>query len=91
MTYVMPFQAITLEALAEVGGKNASLGELLRAVAPSGVRVPGGFALTAAAFTHVSMRPNSARAAAARASTCAASVTSVGTGSSVAAGTSSGS
>ena len=50
MTYVMPFQAITLEALAEVGGKNASLGELLRAVAPSGVRVPGGFALTAAAF-----------------------------------------
>ena len=33
-----------------VGGKNASLGELYRASAPQGVRVPNGFALTAEAY-----------------------------------------
>jgi pyruvate,water dikinase len=33
-----------------VGGKNASLGELTRALAPRGVRVPEGFALTAQAY-----------------------------------------
>jgi pyruvate,water dikinase len=34
-----------------VGGKNASLGELHRALAPQGVKVPGGFAVTTEAFT----------------------------------------
>ena len=33
-----------------VGGKNASLGELLRHAAPLGIRVPDGFAITTAAF-----------------------------------------
>ena len=33
-----------------VGGKNASLGEMLRALAAEGIRVPDGFATTAAAF-----------------------------------------
>src|SRR5690606_34866356 len=33
-----------------VGGKNASLGEMIRSLAPSGVRVPEGFATTAGAF-----------------------------------------
>jgi pyruvate,water dikinase len=47
---VIPFRDIDLALLPEVGGKNASLGELLRAVAPAGVRVPDGFAITAAAF-----------------------------------------
>jgi pyruvate,water dikinase len=48
--YVIPFGAITLDSLPEVGGKNASLGELLRALSSRGVRVPDGFALTASAF-----------------------------------------
>ena len=48
--YVVPFEAITLDSLAEVGGKNASLGELLRGLSSRGIRVPGGFALTASAF-----------------------------------------
>ncbi len=48
--YVIPFGGITLESLAEVGGKNASLGELLRELSPHGIRVPDGFAITAAAF-----------------------------------------
>jgi pyruvate,water dikinase len=34
----------------EVGGKNASLGEMISQLTASGVRVPGGFATTAAAY-----------------------------------------
>jgi pyruvate,water dikinase len=41
-----------LSDLPEVGGKNASLGELLRHLAPLGVAVPGGFATTARAYRH---------------------------------------
>jgi pyruvate, water dikinase len=48
--YVLPFAALSLSRIAEVGGKNASLGEMLSNLAAIGVRVPGGFALTAAAF-----------------------------------------
>jgi pyruvate,water dikinase len=33
-----------------VGGKNASLGEMIRNLAGMGVRVPGGFATTSAAY-----------------------------------------
>jgi len=36
--------------LSVVGGKNASLGELISNLSASGIRVPGGFATTAAAF-----------------------------------------
>ena len=36
--------------LERVGGKNASLGEMMNALAASGIRVPGGFATTARAF-----------------------------------------
>ncbi|MEX2308576.1 MAG: PEP/pyruvate-binding domain-containing protein [Pirellulales bacterium] len=41
---------VTNADLAEVGGKNASLGEMTRAMAESGVRVLSGFATTAAAY-----------------------------------------
>lgn len=47
---VVPFAAVGLEAIAQVGGKNASLGELIRALRPLGVNVPEGFATTAAAY-----------------------------------------
>jgi pyruvate,water dikinase len=47
---IIPFRDIDLASLAEVGGKNASLGELLRGLASAGVRVPDGFAITAEAF-----------------------------------------
>jgi pyruvate,water dikinase len=36
--------------LEQVGGKNASLGEMISALAAAGIRVPGGFATTAEAF-----------------------------------------
>jgi pyruvate,water dikinase len=40
----------TLEAVAQVGGKNASLGEMVRTLGSQGIRIPEGFALTAEAF-----------------------------------------
>ena len=48
--YVIPFRELTLDDLPRVGGKNASLGEMLQALAAKRVAVPDGFALTADAF-----------------------------------------
>ncbi|WP_240654609.1 phosphoenolpyruvate synthase [Croceicoccus ponticola] len=47
---VIPFADLTMDDIALVGGKNASLGVLTRELAPSGVPVPPGFALTTRAF-----------------------------------------
>ncbi len=41
---VIPFREITLATLPEVGGKNASLGEMICTLKTAGVRVPDGFA-----------------------------------------------
>ena len=48
--YVLPLSSVTLDDLARVGGKNASLGEMLSAMDEAGVRVPDGFATTVDAF-----------------------------------------
>ena len=47
--YVVPLSELTSGDVGRVGGKNASLGELIRALRPAGVRVPPGFATTAQA------------------------------------------
>src|SRR5436190_15891865 len=47
---VVPFAALRMTDVGSVGGKNASLGEMISQLAASGVRVPGGFATTAHAF-----------------------------------------
>jgi pyruvate,water dikinase len=52
-TLVVPFAAVGIEAIADVGGKNASLGEMIRELGDQGVRVPGGFATTASAYRHL--------------------------------------
>ena len=49
-TDVMDFADISLGDVASVGGKNASLGELFRALKPKGVSVLDGFATTAHAY-----------------------------------------
>ena len=41
---------LRLKDLPQVGGKNASLGEMIGGLAGAGIRVPGGFATTADAF-----------------------------------------
>jgi pyruvate, water dikinase len=51
--YVRFFSEIGHDDVALVGGKNASLGEMYRHLAPLGVRVPEGFAITAEAYRHV--------------------------------------
>ncbi|HXN16663.1 MAG TPA: PEP/pyruvate-binding domain-containing protein, partial [Usitatibacter sp.] len=48
--YVLPLETLRVTDVARVGGKNASLGELISQLHESGVRVPGGFATTAQAF-----------------------------------------
>jgi pyruvate,water dikinase len=48
--YVIPFERLRMTDVEQVGGKNASLGEMISQLADSGVRVPGGFATTADAF-----------------------------------------
>jgi pyruvate,water dikinase len=50
MDYVRWFETLGMDNLEQVGGKNASLGEMTRHLAQAGVRVPGGFATTADAF-----------------------------------------
>ncbi|WP_154854198.1 phosphoenolpyruvate synthase [Cyclobacterium xiamenense] len=48
--YCIPFEQIRHTDLSRVGGKNASLGEMIRKMTPLGIQVPGGFAVTAAAY-----------------------------------------
>jgi len=47
---VAPFERLRMTDVEAVGGKNASLGEMISQLSASGVRVPGGFATTARAF-----------------------------------------
>ena len=48
--YVIPLEQLSLKDLDIVGGKNASLGEMIQHLSKSGVNVPGGFATTADAY-----------------------------------------
>src|SRR6476469_1560323 len=50
MTNVLWFSTLGMADLEEVGGKNASLGEMVANLASAGVRVPDGFATTADAY-----------------------------------------
>ncbi|MDQ0029102.1 phosphoenolpyruvate synthase/pyruvate phosphate dikinase [Arthrobacter bambusae] len=50
MTDVLWFSELGLSDLDQVGGKNASLGEMVRNLATAGVKVPDGFATTADAY-----------------------------------------
>ncbi|MBL8275973.1 MAG: phosphoenolpyruvate synthase [Pelomonas sp.] len=47
---VVPFENLRMTDVEAVGGKNASLGEMISQLSDAGVRVPGGFATTAHAF-----------------------------------------
>lgn len=55
------FSDLSLDDIPRVGGKNASLGELIRALAPRGVRIPPGFAVTADAYTEILSRSGTAQ------------------------------
>jgi pyruvate, water dikinase len=48
--FVINFEQLRMTDVEKVGGKNASLGEMISQLAGTGVRVPGGFATTAEAY-----------------------------------------
>ena len=50
MVRVIPLERLRMRDLPQVGGKNASLGEMIGELDAAGIRVPGGFATTADAF-----------------------------------------
>ena len=59
--YVLWYQELGMHDVGRVGGKNASLGEMISNLANAGVQVPGGFATTAEAFNEFSIKwPRSA-------------------------------
>ena len=49
-SYTVPFGRLAMKDIGSVGGKNASLGEMIGRLAEAGVRVPDGFATTAQAY-----------------------------------------
>jgi starch synthase len=51
--YVRSFAEIGIDDVATVGGKNASLGEMFRALTPLGVNIPNGFAVVADAYWYM--------------------------------------
>lgn len=52
LRYVRWFSEVGIDDIPLVGGKNASLGEMARQLAPQGVRLADGFAITAEAYRH---------------------------------------
>ncbi len=48
--YIVPFTECGMADVGRVGGKNASLGEMISQLASLGIRVPPGFATTAEAY-----------------------------------------
>jgi len=52
MQYIHRFSEITINDIENVGGKNASLGEMYSSLSQRGVRIPNGFAITAGGYRH---------------------------------------
>jgi len=51
--FIKWFEDLKIEDVPSVGGKNASLGEMIRNLGEKGVNVPGGFAVTAYAYKYM--------------------------------------
>ena len=50
--FVLWFEDVGMSDVSLVGGKNASLGEMIQQLTPKGINVPGGFATTAYAYRY---------------------------------------
>ena len=57
MQWIRWFKELTIDDVPLVGGKNASLGEMIRELTPKGISIPNGFAVTAQAY-HAFLRYN---------------------------------
>ncbi|MBD2577141.1 phosphoenolpyruvate synthase [Oscillatoria sp. FACHB-1406] len=51
-SFVLWFKEVGIADVGLVGGKNASLGEMIQQLQPKGINVPNGFAVTAYAYRH---------------------------------------
>ncbi len=51
--FIRWFRELGIADVPLVGGKNASLGEMYRELAAKGIKIPNGFAVTAAGYRHV--------------------------------------
>jgi len=49
--YIRWFEDLNKDDVKIVGGKNASLGEMISSLKPEGIKVPNGFATTAEAYS----------------------------------------
>jgi len=52
MSYVKFFNEVGIKDIEQVGGKNASLGEMYQKLSVQGIKVPNGFATTSKAYRH---------------------------------------
>ena len=50
--FIKRFEELRIEDVPSVGGKNASLGEMIKKLGEKGVKVPSGFAITAYAYKY---------------------------------------
>ncbi len=50
--FILQMDKVSIGDVSEVGGKNASLGEMLQYLKPKGVHIPDGFVITATAYRH---------------------------------------
>jgi len=53
--FIIWFDELQLRDIPQVGGKNASLGEMRRELRPQGVNIPNGFAVTAYAYRYFAL------------------------------------
>ncbi|MCW8936318.1 MAG: phosphoenolpyruvate synthase [Gammaproteobacteria bacterium] len=58
MSYVSFFSEVGIDDIAQVGGKNASLGEMYQNLSEQGINVPNGFATTSSAYLHYMQQNN---------------------------------
>lgn len=49
-SYIVPLNKVGINDIEKVGGKNASLGEMLQHLVQLGIRIPGGFVITVSAY-----------------------------------------
>jgi pyruvate, water dikinase len=49
-SYIIPFKNVSMRDVVKVGGKNASLGEMIGSLSELGIAIPDGFAVTADAY-----------------------------------------
>ena len=50
--FIREMRSLTIKDVPEAGGKNASLGEMLKVLTSKGVNIPDGFVITATAYRH---------------------------------------